>query len=197
MTQYDLKFGLYPGKLIGSYTFDPFLSCLTGCRKPLSTAQLRNHSFGGLPVWFLTLVLVAQAIKTVATLLDVDKRGLLNVRQQVNAGAFIQICRTLRSDSTILVDFQSLLFIKSIIFCAVRVLPFDFHRLVIFNAPDRIPLEHTKTAILTACGMQDTMCTARRLRKSKPSMCCPIIMRFRDEKNAARLLTAQTLLSST
>ncbi|GAA56642.1 hypothetical protein CLF_111293, partial [Clonorchis sinensis] len=28
-------------------------------------------------------------------------------------------------------------------------------------------------------------------------MCCPIIMQFRDEKNAARLLTARTLLSST
>ncbi|GAA54298.1 hypothetical protein CLF_113580 [Clonorchis sinensis] len=71
------------------------------------------------------------------------------------------------------------------------------HQVLIFNAPDRIPLEHTKTAILTACGTQDTICTARRLRKSKPSMCCPIIMQFRDEKNAARLLTAQTLLSST
>ncbi|KAG5446494.1 hypothetical protein CSKR_101457 [Clonorchis sinensis] len=27
------------------------------------------------------------------------------------------------------------------------------HQVLIFNAPDRIPLEHTKTAILTACGM--------------------------------------------
>ncbi|GAA53905.1 hypothetical protein CLF_111592, partial [Clonorchis sinensis] len=52
------------------------------------------------------------------------------------------------------------------------------HQGLIFNAPDRIPLEHTKTAIVTACGMQDTICTARRLRKSKPSMCCPIIMQL-------------------
>ncbi|GAA53857.1 hypothetical protein CLF_111321 [Clonorchis sinensis] len=71
------------------------------------------------------------------------------------------------------------------------------HQVLIFNAPDRIPLEHTKTTILTACGMQDNICTARRLRKSKPSMCCPIILQFRDEKNAARLLAAQILLSST
>ncbi|GAA55655.1 hypothetical protein CLF_108580 [Clonorchis sinensis] len=71
------------------------------------------------------------------------------------------------------------------------------HQVRIFNAPDRIPLEHTKTAILTACGMQDTICIAQLLRKSKPSMRCPIIMQFQDEKNAARLLTAQTVLSST
>ncbi|GAA57333.1 hypothetical protein CLF_112543 [Clonorchis sinensis] len=71
------------------------------------------------------------------------------------------------------------------------------HQVSIFNEPDRIPLEHTETAILTACDMQDTICTARRLRKSKPSMCCPTIMQFQEEKNAARLLTAQTLLSST
>ncbi|GAA54228.1 hypothetical protein CLF_112777 [Clonorchis sinensis] len=37
------------------------------------------------------------------------------------------------------------------------------HQVLISNAPDRIPLKHTKTAILTACGMQDTICTARRL----------------------------------
>ncbi|GAA47841.1 hypothetical protein CLF_100867 [Clonorchis sinensis] len=64
------------------------------------------------------------------------------------------------------------------------------HQVLLINAPDRIPLEHTKTAILTACGMQDTKYTARWLRKSKQSMCCPIIMQFRDEMNAARILEA-------
>ncbi|GAA48848.1 hypothetical protein CLF_102111 [Clonorchis sinensis] len=70
------------------------------------------------------------------------------------------------------------------------------HHVPIFSAPDRIPLEHTRAAILTACGMQDAICTARRLRKLEPPMCCPSMMQFRDEKNAARLLTAHTLLSS-
>ncbi|KER23459.1 hypothetical protein T265_08678 [Opisthorchis viverrini] len=71
------------------------------------------------------------------------------------------------------------------------------HQVLVFNAPDRTPLEHTRTAILTACGMLGTMCTARRLRKSKTSMCCPVVMQFRDENDAARQLTARALLSST
>ncbi|GAA56635.1 ubiquitin carboxyl-terminal hydrolase 12/46 [Clonorchis sinensis] len=68
-------------------------------------------------------------------------------------------------------------------------------QVLIFNASDRIP--HTKTAILTACGMLDTTCTARRLRKSKPSMFCPIIIQFRDENGAFSLLISQALLSPT
>ncbi|GAA54041.1 hypothetical protein CLF_111969 [Clonorchis sinensis] len=59
------------------------------------------------------------------------------------------------------------------------------HQVLVFNAPDRIPLEHTKTAILTACGRLDTTCTARRLRISKPSTCCPIILQLQDENDAA------------
>ncbi|GAA55577.1 hypothetical protein CLF_108355 [Clonorchis sinensis] len=66
-----------------------------------------------------------------------------------------------------------------------------------FNPPDRIPPEHTKTALLTACGTLDTTCTARRLRKLKPSMCCPIMLQFQDENDALRLLTSYALLCST
>ncbi|GAA47469.1 hypothetical protein CLF_100404 [Clonorchis sinensis] len=58
------------------------------------------------------------------------------------------------------------------------------HQVLVFNEPDRSPLEHTKTAILTAFGMLDTMCTARRPRQLKPSLCCPIILQFRDENDA-------------
>ncbi|GAA47199.1 hypothetical protein CLF_100073 [Clonorchis sinensis] len=67
----------------------------------------------------------------------------------------------------------------------------------VFNTPDRLPPEHTKTALLTASGMLDTTCTTRRLRKLKPSMCCPIILQFQDENDAVRLLTSQALLCST
>ncbi|GAA57783.1 hypothetical protein CLF_113192 [Clonorchis sinensis] len=70
-------------------------------------------------------------------------------------------------------------------------------QVLVFNTPDRIPPEHTKTALLTACGMLGTTCTARRLRKSKPSMCCPIMLQFQDENDALRLLTSQALLCST
>ncbi|KAG5449863.1 hypothetical protein CSKR_201057 [Clonorchis sinensis] len=73
-------------------TVDPYRLCLlleylTVCRKPLSTAHLRNHSFGVLPVWLLTLVLVAQEIETVVTVLNVDKR-VLDANHQVNVGQF-------------------------------------------------------------------------------------------------------------
>ncbi|GAA48905.1 hypothetical protein CLF_102195, partial [Clonorchis sinensis] len=50
------------------------------------------------------------------------------------------------------------------------------HQVLAVNTPDRVPPEHTKAAILTACGMLDTTCTARWLRKLKPSTCCPIIL---------------------
>ncbi|GAA48602.1 hypothetical protein CLF_101804 [Clonorchis sinensis] len=70
-------------------------------------------------------------------------------------------------------------------------------QVLVFNTPDRIPPEHTKIALLTACGMLGTTCTARRLRKSKPSMCCPIMLQFQDENDALRLLTSQSLLCST
>ncbi|GAA48205.1 hypothetical protein CLF_101311 [Clonorchis sinensis] len=71
------------------------------------------------------------------------------------------------------------------------------HQVLAFNAPKRIPHEHTKTAILTACGMLATTCTALWLRKSKPPMCCPIILQVQDENDAMRLLPSQALLSTT
>ncbi|GAA50614.1 hypothetical protein CLF_104796 [Clonorchis sinensis] len=71
------------------------------------------------------------------------------------------------------------------------------HQVLVFNQPDLISLERTKTAILTACGMLNTACTARRLRKLKPSICCPIIMQFQDENYAMLLLTSQILLFPT
>ncbi|KAG5442904.1 hypothetical protein CSKR_202673 [Clonorchis sinensis] len=70
-------------------------------------------------------------------------------------------------------------------------------QVLVFNTPDGIPPEHTKTAILTACGMLATTCTARRLRKLKSSMCCPIILQFQDENDVMRLLTSQALRCST
>ncbi|GAA32622.1 hypothetical protein CLF_111174 [Clonorchis sinensis] len=71
------------------------------------------------------------------------------------------------------------------------------NQVLLYSVLGRIPLEHTKTAILTACNMHDAACTARRLRKSKPSLCCPILMRLGDENDALRLLTSQALLYST
>ncbi|GAA52236.1 hypothetical protein CLF_107658 [Clonorchis sinensis] len=71
------------------------------------------------------------------------------------------------------------------------------HQVLVFNAPDGTPLEHTKNAILTACIMPNTTCTARRLQKSKLSVHCPIMMQFRDENDVVRLLTSQDLLPST
>ncbi|GAA42032.2 hypothetical protein CLF_113183 [Clonorchis sinensis] len=56
------------------------------------------------------------------------------------------------------------------------------HQVLTFNAPDRISLGHTKTSILTARGMQDIIYTARRLRKSKPSMRCQIIVQSRMKR---------------
>ncbi|GAA54128.1 hypothetical protein CLF_112283 [Clonorchis sinensis] len=50
-------------------------------------------------------------------------------------------------------------------------------------------------AILTAQCMFGTTYTARWLRKLKPSMCCPIIMQFLDEDDAARPLISQAPLS--
>ncbi|KAG5454573.1 hypothetical protein CSKR_203655 [Clonorchis sinensis] len=70
-------------------------------------------------------------------------------------------------------------------------------QVLIFNTPDRISPEHTKTALLTACGMLGATCTARRLRKSKPSTCRPIMLQFQDENDALRLITSQALLCST
>ncbi|GAA48574.1 hypothetical protein CLF_101770 [Clonorchis sinensis] len=70
-------------------------------------------------------------------------------------------------------------------------------QVLIYNVSDRIPVERTKAVTLTACNMHDTVCTARRLRKFKPSLRCPMLMQFRDENDATRLLTSQALLSST
>ncbi|GAA54560.1 hypothetical protein CLF_103843 [Clonorchis sinensis] len=67
-------------------------------------------------------------------------------------------------------------------------------QVLVFNAPDRIPLEHVKTTILTACGMPNTTCTARRLRKLKLYMRCLIILQSQDENDAVRLLTSKALL---
>ncbi|GAA57499.1 hypothetical protein CLF_112811, partial [Clonorchis sinensis] len=58
------------------------------------------------------------------------------------------------------------------------------HQALLVSAPDRIPLEHAKIVILAACGMLETTCTARRLRKLKPSMYCPITIQFLDENDA-------------
>ncbi|GAA49368.1 hypothetical protein CLF_102932 [Clonorchis sinensis] len=67
----------------------------------------------------------------------------------------------------------------------------------IYDATESIPVERTKAAILTACNMHDTVFSARRLRKWKPSLRCPVLMKFRDEDDSMRLFTSQTLLSST
>ncbi|GAA52787.1 hypothetical protein CLF_108812 [Clonorchis sinensis] len=53
-----------------------------------------------------------------------------------------------------------------------------------FNALYQILLQHTKTAILVACGVFDIACTARWLRKLNPSTCRPTVMQFLDENDA-------------
>ncbi|GAA54275.1 hypothetical protein CLF_113360, partial [Clonorchis sinensis] len=71
------------------------------------------------------------------------------------------------------------------------------HQVLIYNIPDCIRLELTKTAILMACNMLGTVCTVQPLRKLKPSLRYPILPRFKDENDAAHLLAFQTFLSST
>ncbi|GAA55508.1 hypothetical protein CLF_108199, partial [Clonorchis sinensis] len=70
-------------------------------------------------------------------------------------------------------------------------------QVLVLNTPDQISPEHTKTALLTACGMLGTTCTARRQRKLRQSTCCPIMLHFQDENDAVRLLTSLALLWST
>ncbi|GAA39818.1 hypothetical protein CLF_104187 [Clonorchis sinensis] len=71
------------------------------------------------------------------------------------------------------------------------------HQGLIYNIPDHIPLERIKTALLAACNILNPVCTVWRLRKSKPSLCCPILVRFKDKNDDARLLASQTTLFST
>jgi hypothetical protein len=60
-------------------------------------------------------------------------------------------------------------------------------QVIIYNFPDRFPVERARSIILGACGMQHTACSCTRLRKSKPSAICPLLFAF-DSFTAAQHL---------
>ncbi|GAA30151.1 hypothetical protein CLF_102805 [Clonorchis sinensis] len=70
------------------------------------------------------------------------------------------------------------------------------NQFLIYNAPDRIPTERTKVAILTACNMYAKVCTARQLRKLKRFLCCPTLKRLRDKNDTPCAALSVRLLKS-
>ncbi|WP_204107678.1 hypothetical protein, partial [Streptococcus dysgalactiae] len=55
---------------------------------------------------------------------------------------------------------------------------------VVFNIPDRIPLETTKSLILQACGMENTQCHCIRLRKISQRYNCALLFQFSNARVA-------------
>ena len=76
-------------------------------------------------------------------------------------------------------------------------LRFKCHRqVIVYNVPDKIPSERAKMAVLQTCGLEEFSCRAKRLRKSSPALCCPLMIEFDAELPAQLVLDRQHLIKA-
>lgn len=67
-------------------------------------------------------------------------------------------------------------------------------QVVALNIQDKIPVETVRKAIFSTLKLEDATCKCRRLRKSKPSQCNPILLEFEDSHIARYIISSQHLL---
>ena len=65
---------------------------------------------------------------------------------------------------------------------------------VVFNVPDRVPIDKVRTALLQYSGLTATGCTCLRLRKRTLKHTCPLLFRFDSESQAQIFMSSQQLL---
>ena len=63
------------------------------------------------------------------------------------------------------------------------------NNVIIFNIPDRIPLESVKITLLNLCNINPIDCIPIRLRKKFPKLSCPILLKFSSSFQATKFLS--------
>ena len=66
---------------------------------------------------------------------------------------------------------------------------------VVFNVPDRIPLQSVKSLMLQACGMAHTQCHCIRLRKRTQRYNCPLLFQFTNPQLADEFIRNRHLIA--
>ena len=65
---------------------------------------------------------------------------------------------------------------------------------VVFNVPDRVPIQSARLALLQHSGMMTARCTCLRLRKKTQKHTCPLLFMFDNETQAQLFINNQQLL---
>ncbi|CAH8291004.1 unnamed protein product [Schistosoma rodhaini] len=68
------------------------------------------------------------------------------------------------------------------------------HNVIAYNIPDSTNLKLAKNTLLQKCGLSQSWCVARRLRKTQTKASCPILFQFGSIIEANHLLKSQSLL---
>ncbi|CAH8633000.1 unnamed protein product [Schistosoma intercalatum] len=65
---------------------------------------------------------------------------------------------------------------------------------IVYNIPDSTNIKTAKNTLLQECGLSQSWCVTRRLRKAHTKASCPILFQFGSTTEANHLLNSQSLL---
>ncbi|CAH8451090.1 unnamed protein product [Schistosoma margrebowiei] len=68
------------------------------------------------------------------------------------------------------------------------------HNVIVYNIPDSTNIKIAKNTLLQECGLSQSWCVTRRLRKGHTKTSCPILFQFGSTTEANHLLNSQSLL---